>query len=91
MDVVELGERIRDARRSQRLSLMDVCRHADCHLNWLMKVEKGQTNPSVGKLAPVLQYLNLDWNTACGWEDQYAKANGSAVPEVYGPERYWSG
>ena len=53
------GERIRAARRQQKLSLRELARRAELTPSHVSKIERGVTNPSVGALWKISDVLGI--------------------------------
>ena len=53
------GERIRTARRQQKLSLRELARRAELTPSHVSKIERGVTNPSVGALWKISDVLGI--------------------------------
>ena len=74
VNLADLGQRVRAARLSRRMTLEEVVSRADFTVSWLSKLENGQLTPSLDglvKLAAVLE---------CGVE---ALVAGLSVPPRY--------
>lgn len=62
MDVPPIGEKLRDARLDQELSLRDLAERAEVSPSLLSKIENGKTNPSVRTLHSIADALGLPIN-----------------------------
>jgi transcriptional regulator with XRE-family HTH domain len=88
------GERIRAARRQQKLSLRELARRAELTPSHVSKIERGVTNPSVGALWKISDVLGLtvaqlfpapQVSTAVGTGgDQYLAGHIAGLSEVVG-------
>lgn len=58
-----LGARIRQSRKSQKLTLRDVAHMAGLTVSLLSQIENGKTNPSVATLIEVSRVLNVPVGT----------------------------
>jgi transcriptional regulator with XRE-family HTH domain len=54
-----LGEKLRDARESARLTQLDVATAAGVHVNFYARMERGEENPSFEKLQSVMKVLGI--------------------------------
>lgn len=54
-----IGQRIREFRISQNLSLQELSDKLNIEYNNLIRIEKGRTNPTVGTLYKISQSLNV--------------------------------
>ena len=59
-DVVSLGERIRDARRAQGLTLTQAAMLCGVGVRFLSELENGKRTAEVGKVLHVLHSLGFD-------------------------------
>lgn len=55
----ELGEKLRRARESAKLTQSAVAKSADMHVNYYARIERGEENPSFEKLQNIMQVLKI--------------------------------
>jgi transcriptional regulator with XRE-family HTH domain len=55
----ELGFRIKEAREKKKLTQSEVAEKSDMTVTYYAMIERGEVNPSVGKLRKILKVLNL--------------------------------
>lgn len=56
---LKIGQRIREFRMSQNLSLQELSDKLNIEYNNLIRIEKGRTNPTVETLYKISQSLNV--------------------------------
>jgi transcriptional regulator with XRE-family HTH domain len=54
-----LGEKLRKARESAKLTQLDVATAAGVHVNFYARMERGEENPSFEKLQSVMKVLGI--------------------------------
>lgn len=54
-----LGEKLRKARESAKLTQLDVATAAGVHVNFYARMERGEENPSFEKLQSVMKVLDI--------------------------------
>lgn len=54
-----LGEKLRKARESAKLTQLDVATAAGVHVNFYARMERGEENPSFEKLQSVMKVLAI--------------------------------
>jgi transcriptional regulator with XRE-family HTH domain len=59
VDSAELGRVLRRLRRARDLSIEDLARRADLHPTYVSSIERGERNPSCGKLSDLALALGL--------------------------------
>lgn len=56
----ELGEKIRKARETAKLTQVEVAKAADVDVTYYSRIERGEANPSYEKLHNILKILKVD-------------------------------
>lgn len=59
VDPAELGRVLRRLRRARDLSIEDLAQRADLHPTYVSSIERGERNPSCGKLSDLALALGL--------------------------------
>lgn len=59
VDPDELGRVLRRLRRARRLSIEDLAQRADLHPTYISSIERGERNPSCGKLSDLALALGV--------------------------------
>ena len=59
MNLTILGQRIREARLARGWSQKELCQRAGLSARFLVQVERGEANPSIGRLGDLAQALDL--------------------------------
>ena len=79
----ELGDVLRDARRSQGRTLREVSSQARVSLGYLSEVERGQKEASSELLASICQALNAPLSVVLREvSDRIALAEGVTIPDT---------
>ncbi|MBT3339605.1 MAG: helix-turn-helix domain-containing protein [Planctomycetes bacterium] len=60
-----LGAKVRQSRHARGLSLQDLATRADFSRRFLVEIEAGRTNPSIGKLAAIAEALCVPLRELC--------------------------
>lgn len=55
----ELGEKLRQARESAKMTQQEVATTAGVHVNFYARVERGEENPSFDKLRSIMKVLKI--------------------------------
>ncbi len=55
----ELGERLRQARETAKMTQQEVATAAGVHVNFYARVERGEENPSFEKLQGIMKVLGI--------------------------------
>jgi transcriptional regulator with XRE-family HTH domain len=55
----DLGEKLRQARETLKLTQAEVAAKASVHVNFYARVERGEENPSFEKLQGIMKVLNI--------------------------------
>jgi len=55
----ELGDKLRQARETAKMTQQEVATAADVHVNFYARVERGEENPSFEKLRSIMKVLHL--------------------------------
>ncbi len=64
-----LGQRLREIRQERRLSLSAVSKATGISTSFLSLLEKGQTDVSLGRLLPLLEFYGLSAADVLSWND----------------------
>lgn len=68
MSVNKIGERLRERRRRQGMTLKDVALAADLSVSYIANLERGRGNPTVDVLSRVAAALDMELNDVLGGE-----------------------
>jgi transcriptional regulator with XRE-family HTH domain len=63
VDSAELGRVLRRLRRARHLSIEDLALRADLHPTYVSSIERGERNPSCGKLSDLALALGVPLST----------------------------
>jgi len=55
----ELGGKLRRVREQLGLTQAEVAQHADVHVNYYARIERGEENPSFEKLQSIMKVLKI--------------------------------
>lgn len=58
--IVRVGNRIREIRKKQNLTLLDLSIESEMEENAIQRIEKGRTNPTVKTLYKIAEALNVE-------------------------------
>lgn len=79
----ELGDVLRDVRRSQGKTLREVSAQARVSLGYLSELERGQKEASSELLSSVAEALEVPlWSLLREVSDRIAEAEGVAIPDT---------
>jgi transcriptional regulator with XRE-family HTH domain/mannose-6-phosphate isomerase-like protein (cupin superfamily) len=83
---VQIGQRVREAREAQQMSLRELARRVDVSASFISQLERGKANPSVGTLYALVAALGTSLDALIGGNDQgTAPAAGAPATAVAGP------
>ena len=82
---VAVGQRIRDLRRSRKLSLETIAARTDLSIGFLSQIERGLSSPSLRVLATIADVLGIGIAGLFGAKD--AAGNGSEAIVTREPQR----
>lgn len=55
----DLGDKLRKARETARLTQAEVAKAADVNVNYYAQIERGEVNPSFEKLQSIMKVLKI--------------------------------
>ncbi len=55
----EIGNKIRQARESAKLTQLEVAKTAGVNVNYYAQIERGEVNPSIDKIQRIAKTLNI--------------------------------
>jgi transcriptional regulator with XRE-family HTH domain len=73
VDPAELGRVLRRLRKARRLSIEDLALRADLHPTYVSSIERGERNPSCGKLSDLALALGVPFSALMQDAEQEAR------------------